>query len=396
MRSLEIWLGAYLRQRLRLRPGPARGTRRHLIFCVVDHFEPVAHPRSSVAQERERMRTWTALYPALARRHNAAILWYWLAPQRSILWIVTADGGSVEVLPGREAIETIIDDYRRECLARYDGLPSPRAAALFDTLVRPALSHVRTARFIVIPDGRLNDINLESAVIPSPQPHYWIEDATISYAPSLQLLAAADKRPSLRDSRLLVVGNVPGREGFPALARAAAEMQSVARHFDPRRQIQLAGLHATREAFLESELSDASFIHFATHSTASVATPLESSVILAGDRPLTGRDIAATKLHAELVTVSSCNSAGRRSFAGEGLVGLAWAFLRAGAKRVVAAQWDVSDSATSMLMDSMYAELAAGHDPAAALRTAKLTLLHSRNGYERPYYWAPFILYGAP
>ena len=43
-----------------------------------------------------------------------------------------------------------------------------------------------------------------------------------------------------------------------------------------------------------------------------------------------------------------------------------------------------------------HAELASGRDPAVALRTAKLALLHSKNAYERPFYWAPFILYGAP
>ena len=303
---------------------------------------------------------------------------------------------SVERLPPQSQIEKVIDEYRRESLARRYGLDSPRAAALYAMLVEPALAHTRARRFIIIPDGRLNDINLEAAVVPSPRPHYWIEDAVISYAPSLQFLAAAPRHRAPGDARLLVIGNVPAQEGFPALAHADMEMQNVARHFGSRQQVLLAGLDATRAAFLKADLQDAAYIHFATHSTASVASPLESSVILAGDRRLTGHDIAATRLNAELVTVSSCNSAGRRSYAGEGLVGLAWAFLRAGAKRVVASQWDVSDSATSMLMDTMYAELAAGHDPASSLRTAKLALLQTKNGYDRPYYWAPFILYGAP
>ena len=333
---------------------------------------------------------------ALARAHGATILWYWLAPKRSLLWIVTGDGVAVESLPAQDVIGKTIDDYRRETQARYDGRTSPRGAALFEMLVRPALAHARTDRFVIIPDGRLNDINLETAVVPTARPHYWIEDATISYAPSLQFLAAAAKRPQLRDGRVLVVGNIPAREGFPALAQAGTEMQNVVRHFNPRQQVLLAGLAATRSAFLNADLRGASFIHFATHSTASVASPLESSVILAGERRLTGRDIAGTRLGAELVTLSSCNSAGRKSYAGEGLVGLAWAFLRAGAHRVVAAQWDVSDAATPKLMDSMYRELANGADPASALRTAKLELLHSSKAYQTPYYWAPFILYGAP
>lgn len=333
---------------------------------------------------------------ALARANNATILWYWLAKKRSRVWVISREGVAVATLQPQAEIEKVIDDYRRESLARFDGITSPRGTALFETLVRPALAHARGERFIVIPDGRLNDINLEAAVVSSPRPHYWIEDATISYAPSLQFLASTAAPRTLRGAHLLVVGNVPAHEGFPLLARAETEMKSVARHFDPRQRMLLDGADATRAAYLRADLRNTSFIHFATHSTASVASPLESSVILAGDRMLTGHDIAGTKLNAELVTVSSCSSAGRRSYAGEGLVGLAWAFLRAGAKRVVASQWDVSDSATSMLMDTMYGELASGHDPAVALRTAKLELLHSKNAYERPFYWAPFILYGAP
>ena len=101
-------------------------------------------------------------------------------------------------------------------------------------------------------------------------------------------------------------------------------------------------------------------------------------------------------LAAELVTVSSCNSAGRRNYAGEGLVGLAWAFLGAGARRVVAAQWEVNDAAAPRVMDEMYAAIVRdGVEPAEALRRAKLKLLHSNSVHERPLYWAPFAVYGA-
>jgi CHAT domain-containing protein len=93
------------------------------------------------------------------------------------------------------------------------------------------------------------------------------------------------------------------------------------------------------------------------------------------------------------VTVSSCVGAGRRAYQGEGLVGLAWAFLRAGAHQVIAALWEVNDAATPQLMDAMYASIRAGNDPAAALRVAKLKLIHSGGVARKPLYWAPFVLY---
>jgi hypothetical protein len=56
-------------------------------------------------------------------------------------------------------------------------------------------------------------------------------------------------------------------------------------------------------------------------------------------------------LRADLVTLSACRSSGARTYAGEGLVGLARAFLQAGAGSVIAGLWDVSDQSTSEMMD---------------------------------------------
>jgi len=63
------------------------------------------------------------------------------------------------------------------------------------------------------------------------------------------------------------------------------------------------------------------------------------------------RDIVQHPLHADLVTISACYGGGERAYSGEGLVGLAWAFLRAGAHNVIAGLWDVTDASTEQLMD---------------------------------------------
>jgi CHAT domain-containing protein len=98
-------------------------------------------------------------------------------------------------------------------------------------------------------------------------------------------------------------------------------------------------------------------------------------------------------LTADLVTVSACRGVGLRAYSGEGLVGFAWAFLRAGARHVIAGLWDVNDQSTAALMNVLYRELAAGKPPEAALRTAKLSLIASKGNLRKPYYWAPFQLY---
>ena len=107
---------------------------------------------------------------------------------------------------------------------------------------------------------------------------------------------------------------------------------------------------------------------------------------------LYARDIVGHPLHANLVTISACYGAGERAYSGEGLVGLSWAFLFAGAHNVVAALWEASDASTEQLMDKFYDELDRGASHDAALRTAKLSLLRASN-FRNPFYWAPFQLY---
>jgi CHAT domain-containing protein len=156
---------------------------------------------------------------------------------------------------------------------------------------------------------------------------------------------------------------------------------------------------AVPAAYAESKPDDFSYIHFVAHGTASRLDPLDSAVLLSpppGDPDkfkLYARDIMHYPLHAKLVTISACYGSGLRSYSGEGLVGLSWAFLRAGAHNVIGALWEVNDAFTPLLMDRMYGELAAGSPPDAALRAAKLWLIHSQAVYRKPLYWGGFQLY---
>ncbi len=171
-------------------------------------------------------------------------------------------------------------------------------------------------------------------------------------------------------------------------------MRSIEKYFD--RHTTLAGAGATPSAYTGAKPESYAYVHFVAHGVAARQRPLDSAVILGRDAngyKLYARDVIDHPLKARLVTISSCHGAGKRAFAGEGLVGLAWAFLRAGAHEVVAALWEVNDASTVQLMDEMYASIHAGQAPVDALRAAKLKLLHSNGIYRKPQYWAPFVLY---
>jgi CHAT domain-containing protein len=200
-------------------------------------------------------------------------------------------------------------------------------------------------------------------------------------------------------SRLLLVGNAQAHEPeFPALTHAAAEMSNVAARFGPDMVTTLEGDRASPLAYSEAQPDRFAYVHFAAHATANLDSPLDSVVVLSGpeDRfKLYARDVAALRLHAELVTISACRSAGDRAYAGDGLVGFSWAFLKAGARHVIAGLWDLDDGSTPQLMDHLYSGIARGHSPGRALRAAKRAAIAAGGSAAAPYRWAALQLFTA-
>ena len=336
----------------------------------------------------------------IARHLDATILFYWLGEKHSYLWAVTARAVSLFTLPPAAEIDSLVSSYRQALVGPRDAVESEDAAGkkLYEILLAPAKNLISSGSHIVIlPDGSLYGLNFETLIVPAPKPHYWIEDALVTNANSLLLLEASLNRPMARTRNLLLVGDPESpNPDFPKLPQAGAEMELVEKYFDAPSRKLLSGSAATPGAYLTSQPGQYSFVHFVAHGTASRTIPLDSAVILTkqGDSyKLYARDILKQPLHADLVTISACHGAGDRAFAGEGLVGLTWAFLRAGAHGVVAALWEVNDASTPQLMDQLYAGISKGRAADASLREAKLKLLHSGTVYRKPFYWAPFEFY---
>src|SRR5207248_1921034 len=177
---------------------------------------------------------------------------------------------------------------------------------------------------------------------------------------------------------------------------AATEVRDIETRFAGSPLAVYTGPRATPAAYRASDPGHFAIIHFAAHAEANRENPLESAVILSrqdGQNRLYARDVIDVPIHANLVTISACRSAGVRAYAGEGLIGFAWAFLQAGARTVVAGLWDVSDSSTEPLMNRFYSGVAGGQSPVAAMRRAKLALARDDSRYRKPFYWGPFQVY---
>ncbi len=368
----------------------------------------------------------------IARHAGGTILFYWLGEEQSYLWAITPQKVGLFQLPPTAEIKTRVERYRKAIIEQRESTPtaSDDGAALYRILVEPAKDllpknispkDAENGKVFIVPDGTLNSLNFETLLVPASQgekkkldtkdettPHYWIEDATISSAGSLRILQASNAAHRKGAGNLLLFGDaIAPSEDFPQLPKAAIEMATIEKHFPPGEQQVFARDQASPPSYLASKPERFSYIHFVAHGTASRLSPLDSAIVLSrasskdsagagadeDSYKLYARDIIRYPLRAELVTISTCRSAGERAYSGEGLVGLSWAFVRAGAHHVIGALWDVSDSSTPQLMDELYGELKKGEPPDAALRKAKLTLLRSDSSYRKPFFWAPFQLY---
>jgi CHAT domain-containing protein len=350
----------------------------------------------------------------LSRVLGAPLLFYALGAERSYLWTITADAMRLSVLPSRTEIRARAAAYRKLLLATRAtndpiAMASPDGLWLYERLVGPAADMIPPqARVYLFPDADLYGLNFETLLRRDASGiHYWIEDVTLTTASSLKLLAIfaqhaarSHRRESASDRDLLLIGDpLAAGSDFPALANAPTEIQKVRAHFAPDRQSVAARDLAVPTAYAASGPGRYRYIHFVAHGRTSRSSPLESAVVLSppADDPesfmLYAHDIVSQALTADLVTVSACYGSGERAYAGEGLIGLAWAFLRAGSHHVISALWEVDDASTPRLMDALYEQLTRGVDPGAALRAAKLGLLRNGGPMRKPRYWAAFQLY---
>jgi CHAT domain-containing protein/Tfp pilus assembly protein PilF len=346
----------------------------------------------------------------IARKTGATLLFYWLGRDESYLWAITPTQTALYTLPAQYDIASIVRRYRGALLGPDDPLESsnPDGEALYRMLIEPAAGLIKTgsspgsgagSNVVILSDGPLSELNFETLIVPGTHPHYWIEDATVVSAPSLYMLASAHP-PAGSGRRVLLIGDaVSPDQDYPELPKAGFEMDQIEKHFDAADQTVFSRGRANPGSYLNSDLEQYAYIHFVAHGVASQTDPLDSAIILSpasaaeDSFKLYARQIIQQPIHARLVTISSCYGGGTRSYAGEGMVGLSWAFLRAGAHNVIGALWEVSDDSTPELMDTLYQRLEQGIQPSAALREAKLELLHGRGNFRNPFYWAPFQIY---
>jgi CHAT domain-containing protein len=355
--------------------------------------------RARVLAQRLEEDSSRTFQPARPGKGGPILLSYWLTPARSYLWVMGGKRVEQFILPGEAHLAGLVNQYAAAIDRGHDPIErdNPAGRRLYRELIAPAQALIPAgASVIVVPDGCLHRLNFETLIADDPVPHYWIEDVTLAVAPALGLLQAPPSRRGAPGKMLFLGDPAPADPAFPRLPHLAREAEIVRRSFAPPVLTLLTREEAYPQAYQAAHPGDYALIHFAAHAVANAESPLDSAVILSksgDDYKLYARDVMEHPLHAEMVTLSACRSAGARSYEGEGLLGFTWAFLNAGARNVIAGLWEADDAATAELMDEFYSRLVSGSSPAAALRIAKLKLLKSRGRNRTPYYWGPLALF---
>ena len=205
-------------------------------------------------------------------------------------------------------------------------------------------------------------------------------------------------------------GPVPPQllRALPPLPDTADEVRKVAAilHADPGSL--LMGNEATEPRFRAMPLDQYRVLYFATHGLLPTALRCQSEPALVLSPPATpaatrdadgvldASEVAQLHLNADLVVLSACNTAtAGGQFGGESLSGLAGAFFHAGARAILASNWEVPSAQTVQLMTGLFQRLGPGltGGVAEALRQSQLALA-AQPATAHPFFWAAFTLIG--
>ena len=364
----------------------------------------------------------------LLRDSSSAVLEYVVTAEKTFLFVLTAGSdatqGNVQLhaytLPiSRKELAERVEQFRRQLAARDLGF-RPQGRELFNLLLASARDQLngRTS-LIIVPDEALWELPFQA--LASTETRYLLEDVELSFAPSLTALREMrNVRPKKANdasaATLLAVGNpglaeaavervrLAGSEAkLAALPEAEQEVKTLREIYGPARSKVFIGTEASEDQ-IKAEAPRYRRLHFATHAIPNNVLPMYSQVVLSKpkddslqDGLLEAWEIMKLNLNAELVVLSGCETARGRVGAGEGMIGLMWAFFVAGTPTTVVSHWKVESASTTELMVDFHRDLTSSDTAqvgaAEALRRAALKQMRS-DKYSHPFYWASFVVIG--
>lgn len=398
----------------------------------VDATLAAARPDPEMQRELLEQRRWLVTARAIARARSAAtalpevsvaavqqalrpdeaaVSWFWAAPEILIALAITAEAMRPALIRLDPSAQAQLADY----LATLRGLSGP--APDYARLIPRLAGRVAGLGDVLLPAELRAAVGAKSHLVLCPHrtlhlfPFHALSWTDGGVTQPLATRFAVGYVPNL--SSLLVGWN--GRSAGPVLALG------VARCADPRlpplpnaeaEAAAVAAAHgaaghlvvgATKAQFAALPLADYRCLHLATHGSSVLAgeaidDPLQSQLEFA-DGALSGWDLAGLRLQAELVVLAACHS-GQRAVAGRGLdrlpgddiFGLQAVLFDAGAGSVLGTLWPVEDATAHAILVDFHRAYAGGATPEAALQAAVVAHLADPRRRKGVFYWAPFFV----
>ncbi len=257
--------------------------------------------------------------------------------------------------------------------------------------IEQELNNKKPETLVFVLDGLLQNIPM-SALYDGKK--YLIEKYPVAQTPGLKLLKS-EKIEKQFD--ILAAGVSKVNENLPALPYVATELNKIKSRF-PRTQPLLDEQFSQNEFAKQIKARPISIVHLATHGQFS--SQADNTYIAAWQNKIKVNELydllqTRTQINRnpiELMFLSACQTAAGDKRAALGLAGVA---VRAGARSTIATLWTVKDDSSAILVDKFYKHLS---DPkisnkANALQLAQQDLLKDNN-YNKPLYWAAYVLIG--
>lgn len=357
-----------------------------------------AHP------ELDRRRgLWDQQQPVVAS--GEVVLELAVGDESTFLFVLQGEDVAVHrIAVSRAKLEEQVDAFVTSLEQRDFAYRTP-ARALHDLLLGPAATSLAAAKAVrIVPDGALWRLPFHALV--DARGRHLIERIPVAYSPSVALTQAATRAgprrallafgdPAVQTATANVTRSLFRDVTLGRLPEAASEARTIARLY--RDAEVRVGAEALESAF-KDDAPSFRLLHLAAHSIVDDRSPMFSSIVLSStganpleDGLLEAREIADLKLRADVAVLSACETARGVVTAGEGMIGLSWAFLAAGVPTTVVSQWRVASGSTAELMIDFHRNLRDGAGVAPALRTAMLALRRNPQ-WQHPFYWAPFVV----
>ena len=342
---------------------------------------------------------------AFVAEKNATVISYFYENENDSLFIIGCDPKGnflVGVAVPNNLNQVIMELYGlngRFLMNQADLDRQEKLNRLFYTyLIAPIRDDISTNNLVIYPIEELGYISFDA--LKNDENNYLVEDFSISYTSSLFSLFDVKNTKNLPKKKNQFSAFYPANYGTDSLTylfNAKTEIDEINAELDGKIY---EGNAASKSNFLTA-MNESSILHIASHSLLDVDSPYESAIVFdrvdgKEDNKLYAYEIFSKTINADLIILSSCNSAHGKIEQGIGVVSLSNAFFFAGTPSTMSSLWSAQDLSSSEIMIEFYKQLKLGQTKSASLRAAKLAYLEKADKIKsQPFFWANYVIYGS-